>query len=94
LGQLEQDLEAKAPAHQRRLEALEVQLDEVSARYEGWLDEPAQILKSMLADGMAQFTEEIAKISKESRSRARIAMKNLEAEAQKKFGNAAPRSCP
>jgi len=83
LGQLDQDLEAKAPAHQRRLEALEVQLDEVSARYEGWLDEPAQILKSMLADGMAQFTEEIAKISKESRSRARMAMKNLEAEAQK-----------
>lgn len=70
IAQLEIELEAASPTQQKRLEAFEDRLDEVSASLEGWLDEPTRSIQMLVKDSLKGLKIEVEKTLEKSAAKA------------------------
>lgn len=66
IAQLEMELEAASPLQQKRLEAFEDRLDEVSASLEGWLNEPTRSIQALVKDSLKGLRIEVEKTLEKS----------------------------
>jgi hypothetical protein len=82
LKQFEQDLEAKSPQSHERLSKLESALNEVSARYQNWIEEPRQEIEKLASDSLADFKSDLENIKKDFKVKALKLASDIEARME------------